>query len=400
MTSYPGIQRRASSRASAALFGLIGALAMLGSSGCERGVVPPANASPALAGAAPGSAPDARRKVTLDPALEARLGIRTAKAGDPASIGGVGIPGTLEYDPDAYAEVGPRLDGRVVAVHARLGDRVAKGDLLAELVVPSLAETQAAVLVAQASLRAAEKNAERERDLLSRQLTTAREAELADAELARARAEQAAASTRLFAVGADPNATRGALRLTAPIAGVVVQRSTSLGAFVSSSSNAFVVAETAKLVAVLDVHEADLPYLVVGAEVKFRADGVPDRTFTGTLAHLDPAIGKTSRLVRARVAAPNADGALRPGMFVRASIAYAARGGKGLMLPVDAVQPLGADDVAFVATGNGVYELRVLKIARRTSEVVELAEVNAGVARGEAVVVDGAFVLRAEAAKQ
>jgi cobalt-zinc-cadmium efflux system membrane fusion protein len=340
------------------------------------------------------------RKVTLDPALEARLGIRTAKAGDPATIGGVGLPGTLDYDPDAYAEVGPRLDGRVVALHARLGDRVAKGDLLAELVVPSLAETQAAVLVSQASLRAAEKNAEREHDLLARQLTTAREAEVADAELARARAEQAAASTRLFAVGADPNATRGALRLTAPIAGVVVQRSTSLGAFLSSSSNAFVVAETAKLVAVLDVHEADLPYLSIGAEVKFRADGVPDRTFTGTLAHLDPAIGKTTRLVRARVAAPNADGALRPGMFVRASIAFEPRAGKGLMLSVDAVQPLGADDVAFVSTGNGVYELRVLKIARRTSAVVELAEVGAGVARGEMVVVDGAFVLRAEAAKQ
>jgi cobalt-zinc-cadmium efflux system membrane fusion protein len=361
---------------------------------CSKDLVSAAAAAPSTVPGQPGAV---ARTVKLDPSLEARFGIVRAKAGDSTSPAGLGVPGSLEYDPDAYAEVGPRLDGRVAAIHARLGDRVKKGDPLAELVVPSLAETEAAVLVAQASLKAAEKNAKREHDLFDRQLTTAREVEEADAELARMLAEHSAASTRLTAVGADSTATRGTLRLSSPIDGVVVQRTAALGAYLASSSNAFVVADTERLIAVLDVHEADLPYLSIGAEVKFRADGLPDRTFTGKLAHLDPSIGKTSRLVRARIAAPNPDGALRPGMFVRASIAFTTPVGAGITLPADAVQPLGVDDVAFVDKGGGVYELRVLRIKRRTAELVE---VESGIARGESVVVEGAFVLRAEAAKQ
>jgi cobalt-zinc-cadmium efflux system membrane fusion protein len=364
---------------------------------CERGLVPTAGAAPAGSASANASA-SAPRRVKIEPALEQRLGIRVAKAGDPASLSALGVPGTIEYDPDAYAEVGPRLDGRVVALHARLGDRVVNGDVLAELVVPTLGEAQAAVLSAEASLLAARKNAEREHDLLTRQLTTAREVELADTELARAKAEHAAATTRLRAVGgADARAARGNLPLITPIDGVVVQRSTSLGAFLASSDSAFVIADTGRLVVALDVHEGDLPYLAIGAVVTFRAEAVPDRTFTGTLARLDPVIGKTSRTLRARITAPNPDGALRPGMFVRAWIALAERTTAGLLLPVDAVQPLGADDVAFVAAGAGVYELRVLQIARRTPEVVE---VTAGVSRGESIVIEGAFLLRAEATKQ
>ncbi len=370
-------------------------LAPLATAGCGREVVPTANASPSAS--ASGSAARAPRRLRLDPSLEKRFGIRSERAGDPASLAGLSVPGTVEYDPDAYAEVGPRLDGRVVSLHARLGDPVRKGDLLAELVVPSLAETQAAVLVAQSSLLAATKNAEREHDLLSQQLTTAREVELADAELARVTVERDAAATRLRAVGADARSTGGILRLTAPLSGVVVQRATSLGAYLASSSNAYVVADTSKLVVALEIHEADLPYLALGAEVRFRTDGVPDRVFTGTLAHLDPAIGKTSRLVRARVAVPNPDGALRPGMFVRASIALARPESAGVLLPADAVQPLGVEDVAFVSRGEGAYELRFLEVGRRTPDLVE---VLAGVSRGEAVVVDGAFLLRAEASKQ
>lgn len=365
----------------------------LAATGCEG------NAAASATAVAPRTEPAGAgpRVVKLAPALEERLGVRTALAGDAATAAAVTVPGSLEYDPDAYAEVGPRLDGRVTALHARLGDRVKKGDLLVELVVPSVADAQAAVAVAGANRSAAEKNAARERDLATRGLTTAREVEVAEAELARARAEHAAASTRLMALGADGPAARGALWLRAPIDGVVVERRTALGAFLSASSDAFVVADTSRLVAVLDVNEADLPYLAIGASVRFEADGAPGRSFTGTLAHLEPSIGKTTRLARARVAAPNPDGALRPGMFVRASIAAADRPGGGVALPAEAVQPLGRDDVAFVAKGDGAYEVRVLRVARRTAELVE---VSSGVARGEPVAVEGAFLLRAEASKQ
>lgn len=364
-----------------------------------------ASACNSPASALPTSEPSAQgpRRVIVDPETVKRLGIVSAKVGEGAGVPTIAVPGTIEYDLDRYAEVGPRLDGRVTAVRAKLGDAVKKGQLLAELAVPSLAEAQASFLVASATLGAAKKNASRENDLLAKQLTTAREAEVAETDLRRAEADVAAAKARLDALGAPGRGIGGTIRLVAPIDGTIVQRTAVLGGHLSASQNAFVVADVSKLVATLDVHEADLPYVKLDAEVSFTADGLPGRTFKGKLFYVDPVVGKATRVVRAKVAVdnPETDGAptLRPGMFVRAGITIGDQAAKtaAIALPPAAVQPLGNDDVVFLESTPGTYEVRPVRIARRTSEVVE---VSSGLARGDRIVVEGAFLLRGEAAKR
>lgn len=345
----------------------------------------------------PAKESSAPRRVVVDQETIQRLGIKTAKAGSPGAEAKITVPGSIEYDLLHYAEIGPRLDGRIVDVKVKLGDRVKKGDLLAELSVPSLAEAQAAFLTANASLAAAKKNFEREKGLLEKNLTTAREAEVAQAELDKAKAESSAARARLEALGASGGGVGGQIKLVAPIDGTIVQRHAVLGAFISMSSNAFVIADTSKLVATLDVHEADLPYLRMGSEVVFTADGLPDRTFKGKVTYIDPIVNKATRLVRARVQVPNEDGTLRPNMFVRAAITLPAQPGAALALPPQSVQPLGNDDVVFIEREPGKFEIRKVIVSRRTSEVVEIKE---GVTKDETIVVEGAFLLRGEAAKQ
>jgi cobalt-zinc-cadmium efflux system membrane fusion protein len=102
------------------------------------------------------------RQVVVDLETIKRLGIKTAKAGGEGAVATITVPGTIEYDLLHYAEVGPRLDGRITEVKVKLGDIVKKGDVLAHLAVPSLAEAQAAYLTSNAALGAAKKNAVRE----------------------------------------------------------------------------------------------------------------------------------------------------------------------------------------------------------------------------------------------
>ncbi len=346
---------------------------------------------------APKDAPVARQ-VIVDQDTAKRLGIKTAKVGGEGAQATITVPGSIEYDLLHYAEVGPRLDGRITDVKVKLGDRVKKGDLLAEMAVPSLSEAQSAYLTANAALSAAKKNAEREKALLEKNLTTAREAELADAELNKAKAESAAARARLEALGVSGGGVGGQIKLVAPIEGTIVARHAILGGFVSSSSNAFIIADTSKLVATLDVHEADLPYLNLGNEVSFTADGLPNRTFKGKLTYIDPTVNKATRLVRARVQVANDDGTLRPGLFIRAAITLPSKAdATTIAVPPQAVQPLGNDDVVFVERSPEHFEVRKVTIARRTSEVVEIKE---GLSKNETIVVEGAFLLRGEAAKQ
>jgi cobalt-zinc-cadmium efflux system membrane fusion protein len=336
------------------------------------------------------------RAVLLDASASERLGITTVVAGDEVSPTQLSVPASIEFDITRYAEVGARLEGRIHAVHAQLGDKVKKGAPLATMMVPTLGDAQADVIQAKAGHAAAKKNADRERELLEKKLTTAKEFELAESELARAEAEVAAAEARLAALGASPG-IGGTFVLRAPIEGVVVKRDAIVGGFSSATQSAFAVADPTVMTAILDVHESDLPHVQVGNEVSLEVGALGERTFRGKVFFIDPNVDKNTRLVRARVSVENGDGALRAGMSARGKIAVAKVRTAHLLLPADAVQTLGDESVVFVQTDPGKFAVRPVTVARRTAAIVEVSE---GVSRGERIVAKGAFLLRAEAGKQ
>jgi cobalt-zinc-cadmium efflux system membrane fusion protein len=343
------------------------------------------------------------RVVRLDPGSMQRLGVKVEPAGVAAPSRVLHVPGTLDYNYDKYAEVGVPLDGRVIRVDVRVGDKVKKGQVLAQIIVPSVASAQADFLTAKATAQAARKNREREEELLSKQLTTAREAEVAKSEALKAEADLAAAEARLRAMRVDlPTsdtaiAGAGSLALTAPIDGLVVSRKANLGAYLTPNESAFIVADLSELWAALDIPESDLTYLQVGAEVDLLFDAIPGRKFKGTLALIEPALGKATRTARARVTVPNSDGSLRAGLFVRAQIQLPSDRPGALLVAAPAVQPLGEQDVVFVERENGMFEVRPVQVLRRTTDVVEIGE---GLSSGERIAVEGAFLLRGEVSKQ
>lgn len=340
-----------------------------------------------------------RRVVRVDPQSVKRLGIKVEPAGTQAPNHRLHLPGTLDYSYAHYAEIGTLVEGRITSLNVGLGDHVKKGQVLATLLVPAVAKSQADFLSAQAAAEVARTHAAREERLLEKDLTTAREAEAARAEKVRAEAELGAARARLQAIGVGAPANNasiggaGRLPLTATIAGVVVKRDAVLGRYIASNEVAFVVADLSELWATLQVHESDLAYMQAGADVDLSIDALPDQIFKGKLALVEPQVGRATRSASARVVVPNADGKLRPGLFVRAAVAIPATGAEHPLIPTDAVQTLGDSDVVFVQKGPGEFEVREVRIARRTAEV---CEVGAGLEREEPIAVTGTFLLRNE----
>jgi cobalt-zinc-cadmium efflux system membrane fusion protein len=277
--------------------------------------------------------------------------------------------------------------------------------VLATLLVPAIASAQADALSAQAALRVARDHARRESVLLERSLTTAREAELASGDVTAKEADLAAAAARLKLFGAavpDSDAAirpDGTLAIVSPIDGTVVNRAVVLGSYLEPSETAFAIADTKLLWASLDVFESDLPYIALGAKVQITTESLPGKTFQGTVDTVEPQLGRTTRASRARVILPNLDGALRSGLFVRASVelkAPAAADGR-VLVPGSSVQPLADRDVIFVQIAPGHFEARTVTVSRRTHQ---LAEISDGIKVGEPIVVQGAFVLRGEVTKQ
>jgi membrane fusion protein, heavy metal efflux system len=348
--------------------------------------------------------PEGVKIVKFDPKSLERLGIKTEQAGSSTGSLDLEVPGNLEYNLDHYAEVGTLVDGRLTQITVKPGDRVRKGQMLAQLVVPSIANAQAEYLSAEAGAKSAKINYEREQALLEKGLTTAREMEVARAEQAKTEAELAAAKAKLEALGVGrPTAGAnisgaGMLNLTTPIDGVVVRRDAILGRFLQAKETAFVIADPQDLRAALNVFEADLPYFQVGQEAEIFVDALPGKSFKGKIVLVEPQIGKQSRSARAYIDVPNKEDLLKPGLFVRASIRLPETVTAGrLLIPAPAVQPLGDDKVVFVEKEPGTFEVRKVQVARKTTEVAEIRE---GLQRGEKIVVEGAFVLRGEVTKQ
>ena len=342
--------------------------------------------------------------IDLDPATLDRLGVQSEVAGADGAGLHIKLPGTLEYAADKYAEVGTVVEGRVTDIRVTVGTAVKKGQVLATVLVPAIVSAQSEAISAQAALKVARDHAQREASLLEKQLTTNREEELARGDATRAEAELAAASAKLRLLGSPLPTTTDAIRadgsitLVSPIDGVVVRRDAVSGGFLEPKDVAFAVADTSVLWAVLDAYESDVASIREGADVSLSVDALGGKTIASKIAVLEPQLGRASRAVRARVLVDNRDGALRSGLFVRAAITVdAERATSRLLVPRAAVQPLGERDVVFIERSRGKFEVRPVVVARRTPQVAEITD---GLARGERIVVHGAFVLRGEATKQ
>ena len=191
-------------------------------------------------------APDVPRvegeRIAFSDTFAKRIGLETAEVRLGPLTPVISVVGTVALDPEHLAAVGTRLRGLVRSMHKFEGDDVKKGELLAEIDSAELGEAQASVRMLGAQRDAAKMNAEREQQLLERQLSTAREAEVAMAELKKYDALQKAAQQRVRALSGqsgEGNPALGRYSLRSPIDGTIIDRGISTGQSVEADLVAF-----------------------------------------------------------------------------------------------------------------------------------------------------------------
>jgi len=160
----------------------------------------------------------------------------------------------------------------------------------------------------------------------------------------------------------------------------------------------FTVADLSRVWIELDVFERDLARVSRGQRVDVSAAAWPDRVFPGRIVYVIAVLDSARRTVQARVEIPNADGALKPGMFASARIQVGGDGPAMVALPQDAVQEVEGRRVVFVP-GDRPGEFRAHSV--EVGETLDGARVaiRSGLAPGARVVVAGAFALRSELAR-
>jgi cobalt-zinc-cadmium efflux system membrane fusion protein len=349
-------------------------------------------------------------------ALPARAGaenpVATAPAGFVKLAGDIQVVGTVSYDQDHLALVGPLVSGRIARLAVGVGDRVKRGQLLAEIESAEVGQARADLIAARARAAAAQMNLRRETELADKRISSAREREVAEAQWITESAAVRAATERLRALGLSAQDVAGIdrnnvdqggrLPIRAPIDGVVLERAVTLGQAVERATDAFKIADTAHVWVNLDLYEKDLPRVHVGGQVEIRADAYVSDVFKGRVAYVVPVVEEATRTAKVRVELPNDSGKLSFGQLVTArlvgdpsTVAVAV-----LAVPRAAIQRVDGRSVVFVkGTGKDEagkeagFERRVVELGVSTGDQVE---VRRGIKEGELVASDGAFLLKSE----
>ncbi|MCC7389606.1 MAG: efflux RND transporter periplasmic adaptor subunit [Phycisphaerales bacterium] len=312
----------------------------------------------------------------------------------------------LAYDANRYARLSSRAPGVIVEVLRDLGDRVEAGEVVATVDSMALGSAKADLLQASELLALWQANAERERALMERGAGTERavlesQTSLAEARIAVARARQQLRNLGLpddeISRVVELGDTGSLLRIAAPFAGTVVERSAVMGEVVDVRDMLFAVADTGLMWAMIDLTEADLASVREGQRVSFRIDGLPGRAFAGTLTWISTQLDPKTRTIRARAELDNGARLLKAFMFGRAAI-RAGVDGTAVTIPKDAVQWEGCCNVAFVrANEEGtVYQPARLVLG---FDAGDRYEVLSGLSGGETVVTSGSFILKNEILK-
>jgi len=322
-----------------------------------------------------------------------RAGIKTTLAKRAPLTPVVKVVGAVTYDPEHVAAVGTRIRGLVRKLVHLEGDTVKKNDVLAEIESAQLGEAQASVSMLSAQKKAAELNARRERDLAARKLSTEREAEVAEASLAEAKAMLGAAHQKVVALGGGGGGPLGVYLLRAPIAGTVVERHIASGQSVEDHLVAFRVANLDHVWIELDVFEKNLGSIHKDDLVEVSPLADPSQAIKGRVAYVGDTIDTETRSAAVRVEVDNQERKLRPGQSVTAHIHTSGPTRSALIIPGTAVTFVDGKPTVFLAQGEDRVVPTQVTLGGTDGAEQEILE---GLAEGDNVVVEGVFALKSE----
>lgn len=302
------------------------------------------------------------------------------------------FPGRLAWDEDRTVRVFPSVNGRVLSVIGDVGQQVTAGQALAVVSAGDFGTIQADARKAEADSRLAAQTLSRQRELLADGIVARRDVEQAEADAARADAENQRARMRLAQYGVPAGAVDQKYRLASPLAGRIVERNINPGMEVRSDAAGqplFVISSPDQLWLQLDVNEADIARFTPGSDLTVRAQSVPGGAFPAKVTHVADFIDPVTRTVKVRASVPNPQRQLRAEMFVTAELTGPAV--SGLYVPTRAVFLNDSRYFLFIDKGRNRFERREVTVGQDTGGTLP---VLSGIQTGERVVTDGSLYLQ------
>ncbi|MFO8070889.1 MAG: efflux RND transporter periplasmic adaptor subunit [Polyangia bacterium] len=315
------------------------------------------------------------------------------------------LTGEVRFDERRVAHVSTQAEGIIKAVHVTLGDKVGQGQSLLELESVAIGEAQAAYLEAAGILDLARRNHARLDALRKEGISSEKELLSARQELDAARIRTDAAFGKLGRLGMSASAAReltrktasGRLVLRAPVAGIVLDLHAVAGEVARADTSLATVGDNSSVWVWTDLYERDIA-LVTREQAKqplaaaVEVEAFPGKELAGSVDFISPSMSESSRTVKARINVPNPGGRLLAGMFARVKV-FIPGDQQVLAVPSKAILEDEGRSFVFVHHEGDYWVRRPVDPGRTFAG---MTEITTGLTGSEAVVANGAFLLKSD----
>lgn len=343
-------------------------------------VMPDMNTAATNAGR-PASAGD--KAVQISPERQQLIGVRTATVEHRTLDTTVRTVGTLAYDETRVTQIHTKIAGWVERLFVDyVGKNVKRGEPLFTVYSPDLVSTQKEYLLAlKARKQLSTSQFEETRSGAESLVTSARERlklwDISDDQIA-----------ELERTG-EPRKT---LTLYSPFSGIVLERNTFAGQYLTPEMSTFKIADLSTIWVLGQVFEYELQYIKLGQEAQVEFPyGQSTRTLKGRVTFIYPEIDPQTRRAKVRIEFQNPGLEFKPQTYV--TVILKTPGGHQLALPKEAVIDNGSKQYAILALANGYFEPREIKVGPAVDDAYPIVS---GLNAGDRVVTSAQFLVDSE----
>lgn len=260
------------------------------------------------------------RELKLSPSAQALAEVETAMVEKRFATAEIRMVGKVDYDETRLAYLTAWVPGRLDRLFVDYtGVEVKKGDHMVSLYSPELISAQEELIQALETVKS----------LKDSDISLIKDRVASSVESSREKLRLWGLSRKQIDEIEERGTPEDHLTVNSPIGGVVLHKNAQEGMYVTTGTRIYTIADLSRVWVQLDAYESDLAWLRYGQDVEFETESYPGRPFHGTIAFIDPILNNKTRTVNVRVNVDNAQGDLKPGMFVRATVrSNVAAGGR------------------------------------------------------------------------
>ncbi|MFD2034583.1 efflux RND transporter periplasmic adaptor subunit [Belliella marina] len=278
---------------------------------------------------------------------------------------GIHLTGVVEPNPDKVIHFVSLVGGVISNTNFSLGDKVSKGQVLAELRSTELSELQSQSKTITSQIKVAEKNLQSVQSMYDDNIASEKDLMEAQSELEVMVAERERINSNLSLFSASPE--RGVFQIKSPSSGIITSKTISAGTQISAEGEPlFTVSDLGEVWVLVNVYATNVMNIETGMPVKIKTLSYPDETFEGKITTISQVLDSEAKVLKARVVLQNEDLRLKPGMIVDVTAMKELKA-EGLSIPTVAMVFYNNQNYVVVHRGDCDIEIRQVEILTKSN---------------------------------